>query len=79
MKSLSKTVLLLACTMVITFNSSGFAETKTEIVENFLPQAKISSAVYVQIERDPGLDDFTRRMQEARKNNQEWYLSQRSA
>jgi ribosome-interacting GTPase 1 len=74
MRGLGKTVILALWTGVFVFSSGGFADTTAENVEDYLPQGKITSASYVQIERDPGLDDFTRRMKEAREKNPEWYV-----
>ena len=51
----------------------AFAQTNMRMAENFLPQAAVTEAVYVQIERDPALDDYTRRIREAREKNPQWF------
>lgn len=43
-----------------------------EAVTDFLPTSAVTEAVYVEIERDPGFDDFARRMQEAREKRPQW-------
>ena len=69
MNRFASTILL----FVILGSLSAPAQTETPSAESFLPQAAVTEAVYVQIERDPALDDYTRRMQEARKKNPEWF------
>lgn len=52
--------------------ASAGSKEAADSVDDFLPTAATIDAVYVQIERDPGFDDFSRRMQEARDENPEW-------
>ena len=73
MKRLIKTILLIASIGVFYFTAFGFAQTSTESVEAFFPKKTVTDAVYVQIENDPALDDFGRRMKEAREKNPEWF------
>ena len=47
--------------------------TTPQPVESFLPQEAITTATYVEIERDPAFDEFTRRMREFMENDREWY------
>ena len=65
-------LLLLACAQVL--DLAGAAEPATERVDGVLPKAGITEAAYVQIERDPAVDDYVRRMRDAREKNPEWFL-----
>jgi hypothetical protein len=52
---------------------AAFAQTNTPSTESFLPKGTVTEAVYVQIERDPAFDDYTRRFREAREKNSQWF------
>jgi hypothetical protein len=75
MKLFTKTILLIASIATIGFGPGGFAQTNTQSVETFVPKGPVTDAVYVQIEPDPALDDYGRRIREARKKNPEWFLA----
>jgi hypothetical protein len=70
MKLFTETILLVA--LIAPF--CGFAQTNTQSAESFLPKGSDTEAVYVEIERDPALDDYGRRIREAREKNPEWFL-----
>jgi len=70
MKLFTETILLVA--LIAPF--CGFAQTNAQSAESFFPRATLTDAVYVQIERDPALDDYGRRIREAREKNPEWFL-----
>ena len=74
MKHLIKIILLIASLEIFFFITFGFAQTNAESVENFLPKKAVTDAVYVQIEDDPALVDYSRRVKEAREKNPEWFL-----
>src|SRR5258705_12842332 len=74
MRLFTRTILLFASIGPFCFTPGGFAQTNTPSAETFLPKGTVTDAVYVQIEPDPGLDDYGRRIREAREKNPEWFL-----
>src|SRR6266536_4665581 len=74
MKLFTKTILLVASIVPYWFAPGGFAQTNTQSAETFLPKGAVTDAVYVQIEPDPALDDYGRRVREAREKNPEWFI-----
>lgn len=65
--------LLLTCAGLLASCSSEPAKTTEENIGMPLPEQGTTKATYVVVERDPRLDDYTRRMVEAREKNREWY------
>jgi hypothetical protein len=74
MRLFTKTILLVTSIAPFGFGPGGYAQTNTQSVEAFLPKGTVTETVYVQIERDPALDDYARRIREAREKNPGWYL-----
>jgi hypothetical protein len=73
MELIRDTILVLACLGMFSFVPGAFAQTNTPSTDSFLPKGAVTEAVYVQIERDPALDDYGRRIREAREKNPEWF------
>lgn len=65
------TAILFVCILPLLFSAAH--ATTSQSVESFLPQEAIITATYVEIERDPALDEFTRHMVEYMENDREWY------
>jgi hypothetical protein len=74
MKLLTKAILLSASIGIFGLGTGVFAQTSTQSAETFLPKAPVTDAVYVQIDDDPALVDYGRRIREARAKNPEWFL-----
>jgi hypothetical protein len=68
-----RTGFLAAGAAMLLLSGSGSSHENVEGVEAFLPSSPSVTAQYVVIERDPAFDDFSRRMQEAREKNSQWY------
>jgi hypothetical protein len=74
MKAFIKTLVFVASIAGLCIAARGFAQTNTPNAESFLPKGNVTDALCVLIERDPVLDDYVRRIREAREKNPEWFL-----
>jgi hypothetical protein len=74
MKLFSNVILAIASIEVFVLIPGGLAQTNAESVETFLPKGTVTDALYVQIQDDPALSDYGRRIREAREKNPEWFF-----
>ena len=70
----SKALVLSAFIGACGFGTGVLAQASIPGAETFLPNGPVTDAVHVEIEDDPALVDYGRRIREARARNPEWFL-----